>query len=387
MTEKLYETDSYCREFTATVESCVCEDGIYKVILNRTAFFPEGGGQAADGGTLNGSRVLDVQLEGDCVVHKTETPFSQGQEVVGILDWELRFSRMQSHAGEHIVSGVVHGMYGYSNVGFHMGDTVMTVDFSGSLTVDDIREIEVKSNQAIYQNAPIRVSFPSKDELATLDYRSKLELEDGVRIITIGEIDCCACCAPHPATTGEIGIIKIIDHYPNKQGTRIEMLAGIHALEDYARLNRTNKVLMGLLSAPRDGVEDAVYSQNELAQTLRSENQRLAKRLAMAELTPIEVGAGVYGILDGVSYDELRYCSNELLSHGAATCVLLSKTEETGYSYVVASKDKDVRQMVAALNHALNGKGGGKSDFAQGKISADSEDEIKTVITNILQDA
>ena len=384
MTEKLYDKDAYCRGFSAKVISCSGGDGYCEVILDKTAFFPEGGGQPADTGTLGEANVLDVQETENGIVHKTDAPLPVGAEVCGKLNWEQRFSRMQSHAGEHIVAGTVHTMFGYDNVGFHLNDNFMTVDVSGPLTKEDIEKIELAANEAIYQNNAITVTFPTAAEAAVLEYRSKLDITEGLRIVTIENVDCCACCAPHPKSTGEIGAIKILDFYPNKGGTRMEMVAGINAYKDYARLHESNKALMRLLSAAREEVAEAVEKLNEQLQQLRSENARLAKELALSSMAPVTVGNSAYVISDGLSYDELRHCSNSLAEQGFVNCVLLSRSEETNYIYVVSSSENEAKGMVAALNEAFSGKGGGKPNYAQGKITVEDEDAVKTFLSNLL---
>lgn len=376
MTHKIYETDSYCKEFTAMVLSCEkIEDG-YAVELDKTAFFPLGGGQAADGGTIDKANVLDVQLKDDVVIHTIDKEIPVGVRVSCALDWELRFCRMQSHSGEHIVSGIVHNLFGYSNVGFHMSEVQMTVDFDGPLTAADVEKVEILSNQAVYKNMEITISFPAKEELDNLDFRSKIELSDNARLVTIGDIDCCACCAPHVMRTGEIGLIKIVDAYPYKKGTRVEMLAGINALYDYCLLNIANRELMGVLSAARNDVSDAVIRQNDQLNALRAQNSQMSKRLALLELKPVKIGNGTYSITENLTYDELRHCANSLQDSGTQTCVLLSKAE-SGYIYVVASKVRDVREVVKELNEKFQGKGGGKPDYAQGKIA--DEIDIKVI--------
>lgn len=386
MTEKLYERDSYCREFCAVVQSCTEENGFYNIVLDKTAFFPEGGGQAADEGTINGIKVEDVQIVGNEIVHKTKEPLNAGDEVKGNIDWEIRFARMQSHSGEHIVSGVIYNMFGYSNVGFHMSaDNVMTVDVSGALSSEDIEEIELRANRAIYANGAITVSYPSKEELEKLDFRSKTEHED-TRLVTIENVDCCACCAPHPARTGEIGLIKIISFCPYKKGTRIEMIAGITALRDYLLLNASNKSMMGLLSASRYSVKDAVEKQYELVKTLKAENKNLSGKLALSEFVAVEVKESAYSISEGMSYDELKVCSNSLIEKDYKVCVLLSKADDNNYLYVVSSKSGDVRPTVQNLNSAFNGKGGGKPDYAQGRITAESAEELEKSLKQMLSD-
>lgn len=367
MTEKIYLNDSYCKEFSATVMSCEKKDAGYEVVLDKTAFFPEGGGQSADCGTIDAIEVSDVQEKNGIVVHTTNAEISVGKEVSCIIDWELRFSRMQSHSGEHILSGVAHSLFDCTNVGFHMSDRLMTVDLDKVLSAEDLGKIELLSNKAIYRNLEIKAINPTKEELETMDFRSKIELSDDARIVVIGDVDTCACCAPHVSRTGEIGIIKIVNAYSYKQGTRIEMIAGINALSDYAALNSGNKELMALLSASRFSVNEAVAKQNEQLVALKSQNVQMSKRLALLELKPVNVGDSAYAICENLTYDELRHCANSLQEQGTNTCILLSSADE-GYIYVVASKVRDVREIVKVLNEKFSGKGGGKPDYAQGKF-------------------
>ena len=384
MTERLFEKDAYCRSFTAAVVSCEEKDGFFLVVLDKTAFFPEGGGQAPDKGTINGENVLDVQEKDGIVYHKTEKALETGAEVQCELDWDLRFSRMQSHSGEHIVSGVVHSLFGYDNVGFHMSEKTMTVDFSGPLTAEDIAKVELESNKAIYLNAPITASYPTKEELINTDYRSKIEPRDGIRLITIEGIDCCACCAPHPAFTGEIGVVKIIDYCPHKKGTRIEMVAGINAFYDYSALHTSNKQVMNLLSAKRDSIALSVEKLQETANNLKSENGKMSRKLALASLSPVTVNGSSYAISENMSYDDLRECANNLIQNGTRKCILLSSSDENSYIYVVSSAENDVRAIVNVLNSTFGGKGGGKDNYAQGKLSAPSDKELTPVIEEIL---
>lgn len=376
MTERLYETDSYCREFSAKVLSCNEVDGFFNIILDRTAFFPEGGGQAADKGSLEDVEVLDVQIENGIVFHKTEKPFSEGSTVKGCIDWDLRFQRMQSHSGEHIVSGIIHSIFGYSNVGFHMSEASMTVDLSGPLTPEDIARVELEANRAVYKNMPITAIYPSVEELEKISYRSKIDISEGTRIVTIGDVDCCACCAPHVANTGEIGLIKILDFAPHRGGTRIEMIAGINAYNDYLAISNSNKALMKMFSASRYDVADAAVKQSELLQNLKSENMKMSRELALFRINPEKIGNIELSITESLSYDDLRYCANSYIENGSGICVFLSKAGDGNYLYVVSSKESDIRGLVKSINEEFNGKGGGKPDYAQGRISGCDKDAL-----------
>lgn len=372
-TIKLYENDSYIKNFSATVVSSEEKDGAYFVVLDKTAFFPEGGGQDADKGTIDGATVLDVQIKNDVIYHRIEKSLEIGATVECEIDWEVRFSRMQNHTGEHIVSGVIHRTFGYNNVGFHMNDTLVTLDVDGPLNDEQIREVELKSNQAIYGNKSIKAIYPTDEELPDYDYRSKLDITEGVRLIEIEDTDLCACCAPHVAHTGEVGIIKIISYIPYKKGTRIEMLCGALALNDYMNLHTTNKSVMNMLSAKRFETPDAVERiQTELGNA-RTENKKLSSELAMLKMEKHIKGNKVCVFIDGASYDELRNCSNTLIEE-YEYCYLFSNTDENNYIYVVSSKENNVRELVQELNKIFNGKGGGRDTYAQGKIIATKEE-------------
>ena len=386
MTDRLHERDAYCSKFNAVVCECTALDGRYGVVLDRTAFFPEGGGQAADAGTINGIPVTDVQRKDSVVIHVLETELKVGEEVSCEIDWELRYSRMQGHTGEHILSGVVNSLYGYDNVGFHMGDSIMVVDFNGRLSAEDIKKIELAANKAVYSNADITVSYPSAEELETMRFRSKIELTDDLRIVSIGEdIDCCACCAPHVAKTGEVGIIKVLDFYSYKQGTRIEMVAGINALTDYMSLNARSKELMKMLSVPRDGIAEAVREKNTLYQNLYNDYQKNAKKLALYELDLVEIGGSVCSFGKGLSFDELRYCANQLTEKDYGVCMLFSENNTDEYAYVVSSKCKDIRGLAGQLNEAFAGKGGGQPGYVQGKINVSGEERLKAFVEELLK--
>ena len=371
-TIKLYENDSYIKDFSATVVSCEEKDGAYYIVLDKTAFFPEGGGQDADKGKINDADVLDVHIKNDVIYHKVNKPFEENQEVNCVLDWDTRFSRMQNHTGEHIVSGVIHSLFDYNNVGFHMNDSVITLDVDGPLTEENIREVELKSNKAIYDNKSIKAIYPTAEELPDYDYRSKLDITEGVRLIEIEDYDLCACCAPHVARTGEIGIIKILSFIPYKKGTRIEMICGSLALNDYSKLHATNKSVMNMLSAKRFEIAEAVERiQTELS-NVRAENKKLMADLATLKMEKHISGNNVCVFIDGVSYDELRNCSNSLIEE-FEYCYLFSNTDDNNYIYVVSSKENNVREEVQNLNKAFNGKGGGRDTYAQGKITGDKE--------------
>lgn len=387
MTKRIYEIDSCCKEFEAVVLSCEQSGENYNIILDQTAFFPEGGGQATDIGTIDSVEVIDVQIIDGQIIHKTNGALEVGKTVVGKIDWAIRFSRMQSHAAEHLVSGIIHSMFGYSNVGFHMSEAIVTFDFDGPISQSNMEEIEEKANRAIYENVDITAFCPDASELGNINYRSKLDLDDGVRIVTIDGYDCCACCAPHPSKTGDIGVIKIINFYPHKGGTRIEMLAGINAYKDYRALHNSNKAMMGLLSASRDGVLEVVQREHDTLSELKAENKKLSQKLAFCGLDINEIDNSVCAFAKNATYDDLIYCANTLNEREIDYCFLFSQADGDNYIYVVSSNSNDVRPLVAQLNRELNGKGGGRPTAAQGKVVAQSVEQIVEIIRSIMPKA
>ena len=384
MTERIYEKNAYCSEFEATLISCTEKDGLYDVVLDKTAFFPEGGGQAPDKGTIDGVAVLDVQIRDGVICHTTEKPIECGKRAVGKIDFALRFSRMQRHSGEHVLSGIVHSLYGYNNVGFHMSEVEMTVDFDGVLSPEDVERVEKEVNFTLWKNLEIKPFFPTDEEAEKIPYRSKLDITENLRLVEIDGVDVCACCAPHVAKTGEVGIVKIIDATPNKGGTRLTVLAGEVALGDYARLNLANKQMMKTLSVSRFDVADAAERQVELVASLRYENEQLSNRLAWSELSPIEISGAKIAFSEKLSYDELRFCSNMLTDEGSEINFLFSTDDGENYIYVISSQVRNVRAIVKGLNDAFDGRGGGRDNYAQGKIICRETKKIEAFVKEIL---
>ena len=238
--EKLYYRQPYVKAFEAVVTDCrEGKNGRYQVMLDRTGFYPEGGGQPGDTGRLGPVKVLDVHEKAGEIIHETDGPLEAGTAVAGTIDWERRFGYMQNHSGEHIFSGLVHKKYGFDNVGFHMGSEEVTVDFNGVITAEELEEIETEVNRKIAENLPIRELYPAAGELEHMEYRSKKALTGQVRIIESPDSDVCACCGTHVMSTGEIGIFKITGAIHYKGGIRVSMLCGMDALKDYRKKQKT----------------------------------------------------------------------------------------------------------------------------------------------------
>lgn len=376
-TEKLYEKDSYLRSFDATVLSLetVGEDSL--VVLDKTAFFPEGGGQYADRGTIGGFEVSDVQLKHGEIVHTVRGALSLGERVRGEIDFDLRFFRMQNHTGEHIVSGIIHRLYGYDNVGFHLGDGDVTLDFNGELTREQLDEVERLANRAVWENLEVRVCYPSPTELAALNYRSKLELTENVRIVAVGDVDVCACCAPHVAKTGEIGQIKLLDFMRYKGGIRLHILCGAWALSDYGRRYEETLRLSNLLSVKQHELVDAVaqllHKNEQMKQEIRGlRRERLAMRLAGLS----RADGNRIVVLSPDEKDLVREAVNLLATLTLGVSIALAGDDHLGWRYAIKSESRDLSLVAREINAALGGRGGGSKTMIEGSFSA-SLDEIR----------
>lgn len=375
MTEKLYYKDAYIKSFTANVLRAGKLGDTYSVVLDRTAFFPEEGGQSADTGYIGTARVLDVKEYKDEIVHITDTEVEIG-EVECTLDFDARFEKMQLHTAEHILCGIIYGKYGFANVGFHLGDDVVTFDVDGELDRNELDEIELIANRYVFDNRPVTTSFPAADELPALSYRAKLDITEGVRLVTVDGVDICACCAPHVSYTGEIGIIKILDFMRHRGGLRITMVAGGRALKDYGKRYKTGKEIGALTSTPSLDIGDAVKA-------MHTELEEARHRLAEARLELAALRAERIGDVDGntvvlypdMSPDELRELCNKAIGRVSGILVALSG-EEGDYKYVIASESYDLRSMSKEINTALSGRGGGRPGMIQGSF-ATTLDRIK----------
>lgn len=366
MTRKLYDENAYTTRFTAKVLSCQPEGKAYSVILDATAFFPEGGGQAPDEGTLNGIPVLDVQETGGGIVHTCPAPLPVGETVEGEINWPLRLSRMQQHSGEHILSGIVNAMTGFSNVGFHMGADCTTVDFSGRLSDETISEVMEKANAVVRQNVAIRAWYPTREELSSLTWRSKKEIDGPLRLVEIPGADLCACCAPHVARTGEAGPIVILGREVIHGGTRLQLLCGKAAMDHVTAVLAENKGISALLSAkPLETCAAVKRTLDELGQ-LKLQLSQTAKELHTA-LAEAHRGKGnVLLFRENGDAGKLACAVAETCGGKCAVCI----PAEGGWRCAVAEQNGDLQAFGKELFAALGGRGGGRGGLIQGSITA-----------------
>ena len=370
MTEKLYDKDSHLKEFTGTVLSCKKTGEKYTVTLNQTAFFPEGGGQQSDRGYIGDAYISDVQIKNGEILHFADKPLSVGQAYDCKLDFDFRFRNMQNHSGEHIISGIVHRLYGFNNVGFHLG-AEMTMDFDGELTRRQLDEIEDLANKAVYENLPVKAYYPTDEELKQLDYRSKLDLKENVRIVEIKGVDVCACCAPHVKATGEIGIIKILDFEKYKGGVRLLVKCGADALRDYREKYKNVLEISNLLSAKQFEVSAAVVRLNEQLSAEKAAAAALKKRLIAEKAAGFAPDTDKTAVFEnGLDIKELQLLADALCQKAGGIRGAFSGADGA-FSFAICGEETALGEFFTKFKAAFNTRGGGRNGIRQGTVCAD----------------
>lgn len=381
MTELLYNYDSYITEFDAEVLDCVPIEinklFAYDIVLSKTCFFPEQGGQDCDTGIICGSmlssKVLHVSLKDGTVHHICDVSLPIGDIVHGRIDSAARYDRMQQHSGEHLVSGTIHKLFGFDNVGFHLSDREVTLDFNGTFTPEDIILIENTVNKAVQENIETRIFFPSKEELATIDYRSKKEIIGDIRLVEFPGYDICACCAPHVRFTGEIGIIKIVSAEHFRSGTRMWIKCGMRALEDYRRLLDDAKSISRLTSSKLEDITSAVSKQCETVKTLRYNNILLEKRALSTVVDEVSSMLNPLIFLETGDPDNIREALNTLILRSNGYCAAFTGSDDRGYRFVIGARTLDCRDIISRMKNYFPVKGGGSCDMVQGSVTASRE--------------
>ena len=382
MTEKLYYIDAYIKEFSATVTDVITDSRGVALVLDRTAFFPEEGGQSADTGYIAGARVTDARERDGVIYHYVDKPLEVGTKAECKIDFADRFEKMQCHTAEHIISGAIHKTFGLDNVGFHLGATEVTMDVNGYLTRDQLDKVEMIVNRAVFDNVAVKTYFPSVEELSSINYRSKLDLTENVRIVEVEGYDLCACCAPHVAYTGEIGLVKILDFEKHRGGTRISIAAGYRALRDY-RVKYANILkTSALFSEPQVTVSAAaeafLTSYEELKARLKQ--TRLALARLEAERIP-ETTDSYVGYYPDFNPDELREVVNSAKSKVGGILIALSGADGD-LKLVMSSAKVELAPISKKILSDLGGRGGGRDNMIQGSVSATLEDVRAYFLTN-----
>ena len=367
---KLFYENSHLQEFSARVTGCQQTEKGWLVTLDATAFYPEGGGQACDIGTLGGVNVLDVREKDHEILHLCDGALAVGTQVFGKIDWQRRFDLMQQHTGEHIVSGLLYEKFGYHNTGFHVGKNVMEVDFDGPISPEDLAQIERRANEAIWANLPVKCWIPEPEELPSVTYRTKRELPWPVRIVQVPGYDSCACCGIHVAHTGEVGMIKILTCVKFHGGIRLEMVCGNRAYRYMTEVFEQNRLVSQTFSAK---ILETGEAARKIQEALTAEKLRAAN-LQKQVFENIAAGfAGKENVLyfaDALEPGQVRELAEKISKVCTGYCAVFSEKED-GFSYCLATRDGDLRELGKALTASLNGRGGGKPNFQQGTVKAD----------------
>ena len=372
-TKKLYYVNSHLSQFFGRVLCCQPCDRGFEVILDQTAFYPEGGGQAADTGTLGAVRVLDVRERGGAIVHLCDGPVTVGQTLEGTIDYNLRFDRMQQHSGEHIVSGLINRRWGFHNTGFHMGTESTTIDFDGVIPVEALPELERLANEAVWQDLEVRCSVPAPEVLPTIPYRSKRALPWPVRIVEIPGYDICACCGTHVARTGEIGTIKLLSVIPFRGGVRMEMACGNRALDILNRAYDQNRQVSQAFSAQWQETGEAARKMNDLLSQYKFRITALERQIFAATAAGYAGTGDVVHFEAGLDNVAVRELADAIAQVCGGTAAVFSGSDDAGYAFCLVSRTDDLRQLGKDLTRSLKGRGGGKPDCQQGRLQSTRE--------------
>ena len=369
MTERLYYADSHRQDFTARVVECRPTDNGWAVVLDRTALFPEGGGQPGDTGTLNGVPVTDTrEMDGE-ILHFVTAPIAAGASVSGALDWDRRFGLMQNHSGEHVVSGTANRLFGSENVGFHMSGGEVTIDLSTELTAGQLDRLEEEANRVVFENRAVRTYFPAPEVLEKLRYRSKREMTENVRLVEIEGCDLCACCAPHVNRTGEIGVIRLIGAMRHRGGMRLTAVCGKNALGDYRRMCRAAEEISAMLSVPRTETVRGVARQAEELERAKGETAALRRRLLEMKIDGMRTAEGNLVLFEpDLSGDDLRRLADAGADRCSGVCAVFGGADVG--QYVIASRHVDLKPLAGQFNEAADGRGGGSSGMLRGSCRA-----------------
>ena len=370
-TRKLYYEDCHLAAFSARVVSCEQSEKGWQVVLDATAFYPEGGGQACDLGTLGGVRVLDVREKGETVVHLCDGPLPVGETVEGAIDYERRFDLMQQHSGEHFVSGIVLEWFGYLIVGFHMGADLVTIDFDGPIPAADLARIELEANRAVWANRALHIWYPSEEELPTVGYRSKRALPWPVRVVEVPGYDKCACCGTHVAMTGEIGIIKLFSCVKFHKGVRIEMACGGRALRYLTAAYEQNRQVSQAFSAKILETGEAARRMNEQLAAEKFRAAGLQKQVFASVAEGCRDAGNILRFENDLAPAQVRELCDAIGQVCGGMAAVFSGSDEAGYSYCLMERGGDLRSFNKAMTAALNGRGGGKPEYQQGSVKAD----------------
>ena len=368
-TKKLYYDNPFLQRFAAVVTACEEAKGGWAVTLDQTAFYPEGGGQPYDTGTLGDVKVLEVHEKDGVVTHLCGAPLAVGESIEGEIDWARRFDHMQQQSGEHICSGLICARFHCDNVGFHMGTDTVTIDFNADISWDALAEIEEAANRYIYEDHPIDIQLHRGAELDAIDYRSKKPLEGDVRIVTFPQADCCACCGTHVARSGQVGLVKFLSVQRFRDGVRIELLCGGRALRYLSSCwEQSLHIAQALSVKPTASFAGVERLLTELS-ALKQRCARLEESVFAQTAAQYEGKGDVLLFEDEMSGDSLRKLCDAVASTCGGRCAVFAGTDGA-YKYAIGLVSGDLRELTKKLNAELSGRGGGKPNFVQGSVAA-----------------
>ena len=382
MSSKLFYENRYLKEFDATVKSCTPDKKGWAVVLDRTAFYPEGGGQPCDHGVMTAgemtANIIDVREKNGQIIHYSDTEIPAGTQVHGEIDWKRRFDMMQQHTGEHIFSGVVNSMFGYNNVGFHLSEKDNVVDFDGFMTKEDIKAVMDRCNETVWLNQAVTAEYP--ENVNEMEYRSKKELSGPIRIVAAGDADVCACCGTHVSRAGEIGMVKMLSVEKFREGVRMEMICGKRVLDYLQMVNGQNHEISVKLSAKPDQTAKAVQRLQDENFQLKGRVMQMEEELFASEAEKWQGSQEALIFKEGLEADSVRRLADLILRGCSGQCAVFSRNADGTYKYAIGAKEGDLRAFTKEMNAALNGRGGGKPLFVQGSVQAD-EEQIRAYFT------
>lgn len=398
MTVKLFENNSLLKECTATVTACTEKEGQYLVELDQTVFFPEGGGQLSDKGKINEAVVSHVSEKDGHIYHECDKPLEVGTEVKAVLDWRVRLDRMQQHLGEHLLSYACWKLFKANNIGFHMNEDDVFIDLDKELTEEELLKAELYTNEIIWENRPVHISYMDSTEAVKLKEKMRKfnsKLTGTLRIVSVEDADICTCCGTHPPFTGMLGSVKVIRHEKHKGGCRVEFVCGSRALADADKKNSTLLAVAQGLSVKPEQVPDALAKlKADLLAQLDDVKSKLLK-IEEAQLQELydnapTTAAGIKILavpLDGHDAKDIKVFLPKVTALEHTICLLVAaKPERISYAAALgAATEGDCRVLIKLLNEAFGGRGGGKSDCAQGGADycADWAEKLAAVVDKL----
>ena len=384
MTEKLFYNDNFAAKFTASVVDCVAEKDYFAVVLDKTLFYPEGGGQPCDKGVLRfdggEAQIFFTKEKDDVIYHHTYTQIPAGAQVEGEIDFARRFDLMQQHTGEHMLSGTINRLFGYDNVGFHLTENDMSIDFDGPLTKEDIDKAVAEVNAAIVANQPVTAGYP---DTSKLEYRSKKPLEGAIRIVRAGSADVCACCGVHVSTTAQVQMVAVRDFMNYKGGTRIFFGCGGRVFADYMNKNRDCYDISHMLSCKIGEISQRVNDKMKECDNLKFQLSAVKNEIFSYWLDTVPQGENGFIRKDNLSSAEVQRLCIELSKKCNTACVVSQQADGSGKICLI-STNKDTNSLGRAICAVLGGKGGGKPGIFQGTLAGC--DNAETAVKEVLND-